>query len=891
MIAMSQARKVRPLRGRYSSAPKVAVSAPMSGDLLMKRSLSQRHLCAVAMAPLTLGLIAGLVGLPSFAAAQSNGNSVSEIVVTANPLGTAGAQLSHTPGNAQVVGPDAISEQSPTNVADLLNANIGSASISGGSGNPYQSDINFRGFQATSLLGAPVGLAVYFDGVRANEPFGSIVNWDLIPVNALRDVQVQPDSNAVFGLNALGGAIVAQTRTGADSPGVSISGLYGSFARRAASLTAGGSDPAGLDYFLAGNYDQQNGFREHSGSEVKQLYGKLRWHSPDDKTRIALSGAYADTSLSGTQSLPEDMLSTPKASYTWPDNVSNHLSLANLQANHWLNDTNQLSGQIYFRQSNATSFNSNAGLDDGCFNPDGSVATTGAGALKCANAAPDGTAVNAVTSANALAMGFGRWTNTINSSLVVSSTKQDTTGGSAQWTNSDRIGQHDNSLVLGARYDQSNITYAQNAELAQLINYGTFVIPNRAYGFTANGLAPSTTNLPTFSGGNILDSVDLRSRVTEFSVFFADTFDLTPRLNITASGSFDRTTVDQTGTNNQYLNDDGGYSWTDNVTGVGYYNPGFIASYRYANSAAGVGAAPVGVPAGAIAGPETHSLDGSHTYQRFDPRIGFNFNIDPAIGLFGSYSQSMRAPTSIELSCADPNSPCALPTGFNGDPDLKAVTASTYELGARGGAGVFSWNAAVYDSRLQNDIQFIATSSSFGYFFNAGATERRGVELGGKVDLGHLALSADYGYVEALYRTPFTTADGEAVQKGNFIPGIPKNTFKFQASYPVTKRFRVGADVIVNGSQYAHGNEDNSDPDGKVAGYTVINLDADYHITNALKLSLNMDNVFNERYYTYGLSGQTSIYTLASEPFLTQAAPRGAWVRLTYDFGGAAHRD
>ena len=99
----------------------------------------------------------------------------------------------------------------------------------------------------------------------------------------------------------------------------------------------------------------------------------------------------------------------------------------------------------------------------------------------------------------------------------------------------------------------------------------------------------------------------------------------------------------------------------------------------------------------------------------------------------------MRAPTSIELSCANPNSPCALPTGFNGDPDLKAVTARTFELGARGRLfGKVAWNAAVYDSRLRNDIQFIATSTTFGYFFNVGDTERRGVELGAQAQFGKL---------------------------------------------------------------------------------------------------------------------------------------------------------
>jgi len=63
------------------------------------------------------------------------------------------------------------------------------------------------------------------------------------------------------------------------------------------------------------------------------------------------------------------------------------------------------------------------------------------------------------------------------------------------------------------------------------------------------------------------------------------------------------------------------------------------------------------------------------------------------------------------------------------------VVAKTVEFGARGRLGESSrWNAAVYDTRLSNDIQFIATSSSLGYFANVGNTERRGLELGARPD-------------------------------------------------------------------------------------------------------------------------------------------------------------
>ena len=846
-----------------------------------RRSPIKRRILASSALVLALGATSTVVH-----AQAAQGSAVSEVVVTGTPLDAAGTALSHTPANAQTVNARDPSQQGATNLADLLNGNLGSVSVSDGTGNPYQNDVNYRGYQATSLLGAPVGLAVYFDGVRANEPFGSIVNWDLVPMNAISTVNVLPGSNPIFGLNALGGTLVVNTRTGRDSPGFAVSALGGSFGRRAATFEAGGANAgSGLDYFLAGNWDKQDGFRDFSGSEVKQLYGNVRWHGPGDKTLVELSGAYAATVLNGTQSLPLDMLSNPKSAYTAPDSIANKMRLVNLKASHWLDETNQLSGQIYYRQSTARSQNSNAGLDDGCFAADGSLATNATG-FKCANAAPNGTAVNSITGANALALGYGRWTSTINSSLVTSDVRQETVGASAQWASSTPIADHKNSFVFGGSLDQSNIRYGQDTLLARLINFQTIVIPNREYGFTANGLAPSATNLPAFTGGNILSSVALSARVKEASVFLTDTFDITNTFNVTLSGSYEYTSIDQHGANSQFLNDDGGFSFTDGVTGVRYYDPSYSAAFKFSNSGTGAVATPNGKPAGAVAGPEVNSLDGSHRYQRFNPRIGFNYNPNEAINIFGGYSESMRAPTSIELSCADPNSPCSLPTGFNGDPNLKAVTARTFELGARGKLfGSLTWNAAVYDSRLRNDIQFIATSTSQGFFFNVGDTERRGVDLGAQAHIGKLGLSANYGYVEAAYRSPFTTAAGEDVVSGDRIPGIPNSSFKLRANYAVTDNFQVGGALIAVSDQYAHGNEDNADPTGKVSGYAVVNLNAEYRVTKALTVSLDVDNLFDKKYATYGLSGTNSIYTLAQQQFRTPAAPRGAWIRVRYAFG------
>jgi iron complex outermembrane recepter protein len=106
-------------------------------------------------------------------------------------------------------------------------------------GNQFQLDINYRGFTAGPVIGTPQGLAVYQNGVRINEVFGDIVNWDLIPQNAINSLTLVP-SNPVYGLNAIGGALSLQMKNGFTYHGVEGEVSGGSYGRITTSMQAGG---------------------------------------------------------------------------------------------------------------------------------------------------------------------------------------------------------------------------------------------------------------------------------------------------------------------------------------------------------------------------------------------------------------------------------------------------------------------------------------------------------------------------------------------------------------------------------------------------------------------------------------------------------------------------
>jgi len=74
------------------------------------------------------------------------------------------------------------------------------------------------------------------------------------------------------------------------------------------------------------------------------------------------------------------------------------------------------------------------------------------------------------------------------------------------------------------------------------------------------------------------------------------------------------------------------------------------------------------------------------------------------VHLYGSYSESNRAPSPVELTCADEDDPCALPTAFLSDPPLQQLIARTLEAGARGVWRDMRWHAGLFNTVNRNDI-------------------------------------------------------------------------------------------------------------------------------------------------------------------------------------------
>src|SRR5262249_20941143 len=147
--------------------------------------------------------------------------------------------IDKVPSNVQTITATDFDHAKAPSFLDALLRSLPGVWLGDQTGNEFQRDLNYRGFTAGPVIGTPQGLAVYQNGLRINEFFGDIVNWDFLPENAIRRLTLMPN-NPAFGLNAIGGAISIEMKSGFTYNGVEAQLRGGSFGRRSASVEAGG---------------------------------------------------------------------------------------------------------------------------------------------------------------------------------------------------------------------------------------------------------------------------------------------------------------------------------------------------------------------------------------------------------------------------------------------------------------------------------------------------------------------------------------------------------------------------------------------------------------------------------------------------------------------------
>ena len=811
-------------------------------------------------------LVASLFSVSAYAADMMKIPNIN--VVSTTPLAGIGVELSKLPSSIQRVNMSDFKGQAGVSVADYMNSNMSGVSINETQGNPWMPDVQFRGYTASPLVGSPQGISVYVDGVRMNDPFGETVNWDLIPSFAIGGMQLVPGSNPVYGMNTLGGAISVQTKSGRDFQGAAADFSFGSWGRRTALVEYGGvSKDKSVDYYIGYQNTDEDGWRKYSPSRLNQMFAKTGWQN--EKSRIGLSYIGANNKMTGNGLTPNYMLDMDREMiFTRPDDTKNYYHHLTLNGDHWLSDTTLLSGNGYYRKSNRTTYNGDVNDDynEDYTNTSSTHTINNLNRHGCliadATTYASGTARNNFRAASS-SYGSAQADECAEGALNRTSTKQDVYGFNLQAAFNNDVWNKKNVLTVGTAFEHSKIKFNQTSQLTEVEGSGEILS-----GFDSTRALINLDN-------DVENVHKLSSKTRNLGLFATDTLSLNNQWHLTGGVRYNYFQVD-----------------TDDKL---------------------------------IALPDPASLSGKHSFNRINPSVGLAFTPTDKMSVYGSYSESNRAPSAIELGCANPARPCKLPNAMAGDPPLDQVVAKTYELGTRGKfSDLIGWSAAAYHTKNQNDIQFIAsTTSGSGFFDNISRTKRAGLDFGLNGQYDKLRWFANYSYVRAEYDTEFqmpaeynSRANEEGmitVQKGDTIPGVPKHQLKLRAQYSVTPSWTIGTNVIGFSDRYLRGNENNDHVarvssqtltnsnenvnygPGKLAGYFTVNLDTSYNVGQGWKVYAKAINVFDRDYGTGGQFGFSHFTGNGlnfdreglAYSFLAPGAPRAAWIGVRYEFGGA----
>jgi len=261
-------------------------------------------------------------------------------------------------------------------------------------------------------------------------------------------------------------------------------------------------------------------------------------------------------------------------------------------------------------------------------------------------------------------------------------------------------------------------------------------------------------------------------------------------------------------------------------------------------------------------------LNGNATYDRFNPIIGATYKITSGLTAYAGYSEANRAPTPLELACADPLHPCILATFLVSDPPLNQVVSHTYEAGFRGthdfSFGTLDWKFGGFRTTNTNDILEIADPNTslqgFGYFQNVGDTRRQGIEAQANFKASRWQFHASYAFVDARFLDSLVLGSNSPaadpvtgniqVSPGNIIPAIPRHRIKASFDYSVTDAFKVGGDALWVSSQYFVGDESNQEP--QLPSYAVFSVHASYQVDKTYQIFGRVDNILDNRYASYG---------------------------------------
>jgi iron complex outermembrane receptor protein len=237
------------------------------------------------------------------------------------------------------------------------------------------------------------------------------------------------------------------------------------------------------------------------------------------------------------------------------------------------------------------------------------------------------------------------------------------------------------------------------------------------------------------------------------------------------------------------------------------------------------------------------------TLSAFEAAI--RYALTPQFAVSARIGKSYRVPTVDENGFTD--------TGRL----LEPQTARQGDLGIEFRAGTFDARATYYLIRLQNEIHFIPLIPPFGFNSNLSPTERKGWEFAVRwLPFAALELAGNLNLLQAKFREGVY---GGVDVTGNDVPLVPNVIGNLRAAWTFLPRTRLSASYTYVGEQRYDNDQANTFP-RKIPAYGLADLKLAHDIASYLTLAVSVANLFDEKYYSYGIVNTFNCPTFCAYP-------------------------
>jgi len=253
---------------------------------------------------------------------------------------------------------------------------------------------------------------------------------------------------------------------------------------------------------------------------------------------------------------------------------------------------------------------------------------------------------------------------------------------------------------------------------------------------------------------------------------------------------------------------------------------------------------------------------------RFSPQIGAVYRVNDGVSLYASYGEGYRQQTGQDFqgSQFDPNITESTEIGLK--VDLGEVYTSV-----SGSVGLTLFQVE-QSNFLVNDDRPQATAVGF-FSIPAGEAQSNGLEFDANLEFENdLSLWISYAYTDAEFSNSFADADGFGftINAGDPVINSPEHQLNIQISKGLSlggMPTRIGGGVFYTDERNGFVGSDFTLPD-----YTTVRLFSEVEPIDGLALRLDIDNLFDETFYTNSFA----------DVWVGPGAPRRWRFTATYSF-------